>query len=379
MPIIDEKQLIYLLGNAKNVLLLEPPFKRSYVPLGLAKIASFLREKNINFEYSRNPIIGNFDLICMSTVFTTDSEIVIKTIKECQSSLILRNVPIIVGGIFASLMPEYFEEKINKKINIFTGYSKILDSYIPDYQTDWKINGFFKDAITLFTQRGCPNKCGFCMVPKMEPDFLILPKWKETIEFFKNEVFVVSDNNLLYAPKKHIEDVIAILNNQKKKVIFNNGIDCEKIDDENAKLLASLKYVRKGFRLAFDDMSQDGFYQKAMEKMEKYGLRIKGQSLTYVLFNFNDTPQDAYYRVQECWKYGSLPYPMKYRPLNQLTKRNSYIGKYWTENLVKAFHSYITLFGYNSRNSIFESWIKNNKKFNSRLSSDDWDKWNFKK
>ena len=65
---------------------------------------------------------------------------------------------------------------------------------------------------------------------------------------------------------------------------------------------------------------------KAMEKMNKFGMKIKGNSYTYVLFNFNDTPQEAYYRLQECWKYGSNPYPMRYRPLNQLAKINSYIG-----------------------------------------------------
>ena len=377
MPIIEENQLIDLLSNAKNVLLLEPPFRRSYVPLGLAKIASFLKEKNINFEYSRNPINKDFDLICVSTVFTTDSEIVLKAIKQCQSNLSLFHVPIIVGGIFASLMPKYIEEKTGA--NIFVGYSKILDGYIPDYQSDWKIDGFFKSAITLFTQRGCPNKCGFCMVPKMEPNFFILPKWKETIEFFKNEVFVVSDNNLLYASKKHIKDVITTLNKQGKKVIFNNGIDCEKIDDENAKLLASLKYVRNGFRVAFDDMSQDGCYQRAMEKMNKFGMKIKGNSYTYVLFNFNDTPQEAYYRLQECWKYGSNPYPMRYRPLNQLAKINSYIGKYWTKNLIQAFRYYAALFGYNRGDRTFESFIKTDKSGQIQLSSDDWDKWNFKK
>ena len=119
----------------------------------------------------------------MSTVFTTDSEIVLKAIKQCQSNLSLFHVPIIVGGIFASLMPKYIEEKTGA--NIFVGYSKILDGYIPDYQSDWKIDGFFKSAITLFTQRGCPNKCGFCMVPKMEPNFLFFQNGKKLDRVFQ--------------------------------------------------------------------------------------------------------------------------------------------------------------------------------------------------
>ena len=45
MPIIDEKQLINLLSNAKNVLLLEPPFCRSYVPNEISPVKSIDKNK----------------------------------------------------------------------------------------------------------------------------------------------------------------------------------------------------------------------------------------------------------------------------------------------------------------------------------------------
>ena len=205
-----------------------------------------------------------------------------------------------------------------------------------------------------------------------------MPKWRETIEKTGKSVCQISDNNLLYAPLKHVQDVIETLNKNKKLVILNNGVDCELINDENAKLLASLKYVRNGFRTAFDDMSQDGHYQKAMEKMIYAGFKFSGKSYTYILFNFNDTPQEAYYRVKEAWKFKSNPYFMKFRPLNQLTKKNSYVGKYWSENLLRAFKNYGEIYGYNRGDRTFESYSINEKS-KIKLTDEDWEKWNFKR
>jgi len=161
-------------------------------------------------------------------------------------------------------------------------------------------------------------------------------------------------------------------------------VDCRLINNGNAELLSSLSYVRNGFRNAFDRMSDDGYYQRAMEKIQKAGLKIKGNSYTYVLFNYIDTPQEAYYRARECWKYGSNPYLMRYRPLDQLTKKNSYVGKYWTKNLIRAFSNYGQNFGYNRKDGTFEAWVKGYEKdgkwkYKSELTGEDWDKWNHKR
>jgi len=375
MAVINENKLMVLLKKSKKVLLLEPPYRRSYVPLGLAKIASYIKSNGGSVEYSRGTIPKSFDLICISSVFTNDASIVLTSIKECERSLFTNEIPIVVGGIFASLMPDYIQEKT--KASVFTGYAKELDEYTPDYSIDYQIKGFFKDAMTLFTTRGCPNKCGYCMVWRMEPEFYIEPAWKKNITDVNREVCVVSDNNFLSAPHSHIKDVIETLNKYNKKIIFNNGVDCRLINNENVQLLSSLTYIRNGFRTAFDRMSDDGHYQKAMEKMEKTGFKIKGQSYTYVLFNYTDTPQEAYYRATECWKYGSNPYLMRYRPLDSLNKRE-HIGKYWTKNLIKAFSMYGQTYGYNRGDKTFEGWV-NNKLSKTVLTEEDWEKWNYKR
>ncbi|KKL54803.1 hypothetical protein LCGC14_2261780, partial [marine sediment metagenome] len=84
----------------------------------------------------------------------------------------------------------------------------------------------------------------------------------------------------------------------------------------------------------------------------------------------------AYYRTQESWKYGSCPYLMRYRPLNQTHKKLNYVSKYWTMNLIRSFVNYGALYGFNRGDKTFEGWIKNS---NIKLTDEDWDKWYYKR
>jgi len=379
--IISEKTVFEMLDSSKRVLLIEPPYQRQYYPLAFGKIAAYIKKRKGIVEYVRNAGFGKYDLICITSLFTTDSKIVINAILECQRSLFLRGVPIMVGGIFASLMPKYIYEKTG--IRSFSGYSKKLDNVQPDYSLGCDLKSPWNDACICFTTRGCPNKCGYCMVWRMEPGFYVNLNWKRQFENDK-EIALISDNNFLSASIEHIDEVTQYVS-KRKKVIFNNGVDCRLVNDDNAKMLARLTYTRQGLRTAFDRMMDDGYYQKAMEGFIKAGIKIKGNSYTYVLFNFDDTPQEAYYRARECWKYGSNPYLMRYRPLNKLTRKNSYIGKYWTKNLIRAFSNYGMNFGYNRGDKSFEGWVKGRadveqkNKYKLKLTDEDWEKWNYKR
>lgn len=379
--VITEKKLLSTLDTSKNVLLIEPNYKRQYKPLGLMKIASYIKTKGGQVTYARGAVPGKFDLICITTLFTTDSKIVIDTIQQCKQNLFLMDVPIIVGGIFASLMPEFIYKKTN--VLIFKGYSKILDSYTPDYDIDWHVKEPWDNSMISFTTRGCPNKCGYCMVWRMEPEYYIQENWKASILDNPFEIALISDNNFLSAPIEHIQEVVQVLSKTNKKVIFNNAVDVRLLTEEKAELLSKITYMkngRPGLRFAFDRMTDDVFYQNACELMIKKLKRknLSSISLSYVLFNFDDTPQEAYYRVHECWKFKSVPYFMQYRPLDLLTKSKTFIGKHWTKNLVKAFRMYGQTYGFNTGDKTFESWV-NNPKSKIKLTSKDWDNWYYKR
>lgn len=68
---------------------------------------------------------------------------------------------------------------------------------------------------------------------------------------------------------------------------------------------------------------------------------------------------------------------MQYRPLKEL-KKGTFIGKYWTYNLIRAFKNYVEMFGYNRHDKTFETWQKS-EYTKIKLTDEDWDKWYYKR
>ena len=51
--------------------------------------------------------------------------------------------------------------------------------------------------------------------------------------------------------------------------------------------------------------------------------------VSYVLYNYTDTPDDLFTRVRDLLEWGAAAYPMRYQPLDELTK-NTYVADAWT-------------------------------------------------
>lgn len=340
MKTIGEKDMLSMLLGAKRVLLLEPTVG-TYLPLGLAKIATFVRKNGGQVEYGKSS--GDYDLVAVSTLFTYDAETYRKAIAEVGS---LTDTPIIVGGICASLSPRLLEPlgtgffRVDNML-LFQGFSPVLDQCVPDYSIDWgKRDGWEKYSYS-FTTRGCPNHCGYCAVPKLEKtggSVLITPNWRDHI-VADRRTCVVMDNNITAAPGNHMEDVVNLLVDREKTVIFENGIDCKHVTPAVAKLLGKVNWAGNGLRIAFDRIEEDGVFQKAVQTLLDHGVGRR-KIMSYVLFNFNDTPKDAEYRLLECAKLGVQPYPQRFSPLGQETKGNVYVGKHWTKRLGIAFQHF---------------------------------------
>ena len=369
--LIDEKELIYWLKRSKNVLLVNPQPVKNYPPLGLMKIASFVKSNGGVVHFSNYYISGKWDLICVATLFTYDS----RTVFDCLDSIkfLAGQRPVIIGGIFSSILPKVFEEKYQKMMN-FTCYSKTLDSVVPDYSIDWKNDPEWNSFCFLFTQRGCINNCAYCAVKKIEPERWVNPDWRNGLIAEKPHV-AISDNHILSCGE-HFYKVIETIKKSKYKVLFNNGLDNKYITKENAKALAGIKYIKKGLRLAFDRIEEDGTFQAAIEMLLNAGCH-KSDIEIYCMYNFNDTPQEANYRCSECYRLGVQQYPIPYRPFNKLSRQPEYIGKHWTHGLVRAFREY-WLFGSNYRSKDINDFLREDavvKKFN--LTKGDYEKWEY--
>ena len=337
----------------KKCLLVEPDYKYKYPNLALMKISSYLKKLNYKTEFYRGlkPIGEEYEYIFITTLFTYYYDIVVDTINYYKINY--PDSKIIIGGILASLLSDKLEK--NTGIKPTVGYFKELDVMKPDYNlidTEWDEWSF------VFTTRGCPNNCSFCAVKTLEPDLWINPNWKNAVDLKKRYIMIM-DNNLTSHPIEHFEEVCKFIKEHKLKVTFDNGFDANLFTERHLKAIKGLKFNSRGLRFAFDNMRVDGRIQKVIKLCLKEGIK-KTHIMIYVLFNYNDTPQEAEWRAREIIKSGAIPYPQRYSPLDYLKKRPSYVGKYWTQPLARYFRFFYMCSGISSKQTFIE-WLSKGK------------------
>jgi len=329
-------------ANKREVLLVEPAYKNPYPPLGLMKISTWHKRKGdivqLIKDTSHNETLDlfeknercykklkdNYDVIYITSLFTYQAPFVIDSIRYYKNRF--PNARIRVGGIMATLLPEYIKEKVG--IEPHVGLLRGAENCPPDYS--WYPGLSYSIS---FTTRGCPKNCPFCAVKKHEPKFKVKENWPQDIDVTKGNM-IFWDNNWLASP--NFEKDVGILMKFRKAGItgidFNQGLDCRLLDEDKVKLLSQIKIMP--LRLAFDNCSEDGHIQRAIQLAQKYGFK---DIRVYVLYNFedsNDTPEYFYYRIDEINKLGALAYPMRFRSLN--SSNGQYISSKWNNKLLRG-------------------------------------------
>jgi len=215
-----------------------------------------------------------------------------------------------VGGPAVDLMPHY----LNDVADGIGGQFKPLPLR-------------FHNPDATFTSRGCPNRCSFCAVPRIEGDLRELIEWEPKP--------IVCDNNLLACSRKHFDTVIDRLK-PLKGVDFNQGLDTRLLSDYHINRLKELRL--KVVRLAWDNTQSETYVMKAIEQLLKAGFGHR-RIQVYVLFGVQDTPDDVLYRLQTLKGLGIRPNPQRYNPLNTL-KRDSYVAPNWTDRELRRYMRY---------------------------------------
>lgn len=186
----------------------------------------------------------------------------------------------------------------------------------------WRHN---QDA--TFTTRGCLRRCPFCIVPKIEPEYKELSFWDVRP--------IVCDNNILAASTRHFDGVIDKLK-PLKGIDFNQGLDARLMTKHHAERLRELDM--KMVRLAWDDTRIEKQWMSAFDQLRNAGFPAN-KIQSYVLIGYNDTPDDALYRLETIKSLGAMPNPMRFQPLDT-PKRNSYVGENWTDAELKRYMRY---------------------------------------
>lgn len=309
----------------KKFLLVEPLSKTPYPPLGLLKISTMLRKKykdsNIHTAVGINNqlTINNPAEIFITTLFTWDLRKVVEVVSYYKNKF--PKAKINIGGIAASLLPDYIEKNTGIKPHI--GLYKDAENCSPDYSLDFGRK--IKASIT-FTSRGCVRKCKFCQVNNVEPVFFSKNDWEKDIS--ENLPLVTFWDNNFLASSNFEKDCLRIVD-LKKKVDFNQGIDARLFDNEKAKML--FKFDLDPIRFAFDNVNYEKHILNAIKITKKYSNK---EIRVYVLYNFNDMPEDFFYRINLLNKCNVLSFPMEYRDPHNLDYKMP--GKHWNTYLLRG-------------------------------------------
>jgi len=374
---------------SKNILLIEPGYKNKYPPLGLMKISTYHKKKGDNVVFAKGEVKELkeqlWDRIYITTLFTFHWYKTINTIKYYYNSV---NEPssIFTGGAMATILEDDLRQEpgiegitiipgLLDKPGILGDDDIIVDTLTPDYdiinqEKNKYLNYYYpvQDAYITYTTRGCIRNCSFCAVPKIEQEYKSYISIKNQIKDI-NELYgskrnlMLLDNNILASKdlEKIIDELVnlgfGVDNNDytyykngrkitvKRYIDFNQGTDARLINKDTIKLLSRLPV--NPLRIAFDhaDEASISYYVNAVRLAAEHGFKILSN---YILFNYKDTPEDFYKRLEiniklnEEFQKKNLntriwSFPMKYSPITgERCRDRKFVGENWNAKLLRG-------------------------------------------
>jgi hypothetical protein len=194
-----------------------------------------------------------------------------------------------------------------------------------------------------FTSRGCIRRCPFCAVWRVEGELRELDDWEPKP--------IVCDNNLLACSQKHFDTVVDRLK-PVAGIDFNQGLDARLLTKHHADRLAELDCI---VRLAWDHIDTGNAFMAAYETLRRAHIP-KSRIRVYVLIGYQDTPEDAWFRLRTVWNLGVKPNPMRYNPLDAMM-RDAYVGEHWSDDLLRQYMRYWANLVYVA-GVPFEAWLE---------------------
>ena len=329
-----------------RILLIEPNFPippksrnhRDFLPIGLLKLASYHRADGDDVRLVRgNQYFPEFypNQIKITSLFTYWANYVWESVRFYKENY--PKARVIVGGIYASLMPEHCRKSGCDEV--FIGVDDKAEKFKPAYDlvnVDYQI---------VHTSRGCLRRCKFCGTWKIEPKFT----YKKTI---KNDIcsnrIIFYDNNLLANP--YIKDILEELKNAKHngRVVYSEsqcGIDGRLLTPDLAKLLKQARFLNP--RIAWDH----GYEQRHMIKKQidmLVGARYPTKDIyVFMIYNYEQDYDEMLKKLKQCKRWGVQIADCRYRPLTQTfenynprqrqTCEDYFIHTKWTDRQIKLF------------------------------------------
>jgi radical SAM superfamily enzyme YgiQ (UPF0313 family) len=206
---------------------------------------------------------------------------------------IFPGVPVVLGGIYATLCEEHAKRNIpaDRIIpgNSFNGLLEFLGEQKAEFE-DWPEPDYFAYAkvpyIAVRSSVGCQGDCSFCGVKSLSEGLRLKPgeKMKDEIEYlslkYNVKDFVFYDDSLL-----ENRDMLGRLICIGKDIRFHtpNGIDVKRVDAETARMIRQAGFIDPCLSAdAVDDKVDEETLGLAARRMYEAGYR-KGEVSAYLI------------------------------------------------------------------------------------------------
>lgn len=269
--------------------------------IALGKIAAWHKTQGHTVEWVE-PMYWDYDRVYASKVFTFSPDI--DRPFPCE---------VIKGGTGYSLTSELPPE---------------IDRMQPDYSIYPNVDS--KTAYGFLT-RGCPNKCPWCVVPLKEGKIRPYMDVDEIAQNGKRPHLILSDNNILAAGEYGMAQLEKIIN-RGYRIDFNQAMDARLVNDDNAPLLAKIRWINGMMRFGCDTERQVYECARAMALIDSH----REKPLHYLLFTMiggpNSDLEEAYWRTS--YFRGSTHIRISAQPYRDFNNPQQIIPK-WQKDMAR--------------------------------------------
>lgn len=236
-----------------------------YPNLALCKIAAYHRAKGDHVEWAT--MFTHYDILYAARIFNFSQD-------------------------------DQFAYDADQVIRGGTGYdvTSKLPEEIDRTRPDYSIYPSVPDDVAYgFLTRGCPNHCHWCVVPRKEGD--IRPYMDvDDIATPTRRKLILMDNNILAAGNYCTEQLRKIID-RGYSVDFNQALDARLVNEENARLLAKIRWTENRIRFGCDTTAQIAECERAIDLINSFGYR--GEYFLYTMLH--GTFDECFHRINHWW------------------------------------------------------------------------------
>lgn len=291
------------------------------------------------------------DEIYITTSMTFHAKSVAIMILICKEAFPRSKVT--VGGILASLCPEFVKE---------SGADEVHIGIVPDaepYPSDISIMDYVPDYHLFKSTRGCPYSCSYCSVHIIEGRNMVFRDWKLTFNEIKHAYdtygitnFRAWESNLLVNASNHFEKVLDAIIESGMKVTLEapEGVAPQLLTPSIARKmkLAGFSHIEVPLESASEEINikrynrvvTTGVFEKSIQTLLDAGF-LNRELFIFCLTGLPDQSLDLLISgMWKCWQLKVRPFFTFYTPIPRTREYENYKGMI-THKTLGELHPYL--------------------------------------